>query len=328
MISVEDGTVFGSIGGGHIEHQAKEKAMELLKKRGGSSLTQYSLTDDAAACGGTINVFSQYLIMDIPRITGFFAECLNCFSENDSSWLIMEVPVAATSAEIEANLVLAGRNGIKALAGGTSGKAASVPVNSSHISPVNINALLEEKPCLCEQNRHKWFSLPLIKAGFVYIFGAGHIAMELVPLLSRLEFRCVVFDDRKEYAQAKLFPAALKVIKGNFTRIGRHLKFQDDDFVVIVTKGHQWDFQAQAFALKSPAAYIGVIGSKQKHAVIEEQLLAAGFSPGQIHAPRVHAPIGIKIGSKTPAEIALSIAAELVKVRNDKICRNNEFCGA
>jgi xanthine dehydrogenase accessory factor len=125
----------------------------------------------------------------------------------------------------------------------------------------------------------------------------------------------VVFDDRGEFSKRELFPDAEEVIRGSFADIGRSLSLGPADYAVILTRGHLWDFEAEAFALKSEARYIGVIGSRSKHAFVRERLLEAGFGAAAIDAPRVHAPIGVKIGSKTPAEVAVSIAAELIRAR-------------
>ncbi|MCL2472264.1 MAG: XdhC family protein, partial [Treponema sp.] len=105
------------------------------------------------------------------------------------------------------------------------------------------------------------------------------------------------------------------VILGDFNRIGNSLSLTENDYAVIVTRGHLWDLEAFAFALESSAAYIGVIGSRAKHRFVEERLLERGFSPDTINASRVHTPIGIDIKSETPAEIAVSIAGELILTR-------------
>ncbi|MCL2763621.1 MAG: XdhC/CoxI family protein [Treponema sp.] len=149
----------------------------------------------------------------------------------------------------------------------------------------------------------------------VYVFGGGHIAQELVPLLAHLGFRCVVFDDREEFSKPNLFPGAEKVIRGDFEHIEKNISLTEKDYAVVVTRGHRWDLEAWAFALNSPAAYIGVIGSKTKHEFVKEQLQKRGFGSDAINAARVHAPIGVDIKSETPAEIAVSIAAELILCR-------------
>jgi len=155
----------------------------------------------------------------------------------------------------------------------------------------------------------------LASCGFVYIFGGGHIAQELVPLLNHLDFRCVVFDDREEFTSHELFPGAERIIFGDFEHIEKSVTLTERDFAVIVTRGHEWDCEAWAFALDSPAAYIGVIGSKTKHEFVKARLRERGFDTAAIGASRVHAPIGINIKSETPAEIAVSIAAELISSR-------------
>lgn len=160
----------------------------------------------------------------------------------------------------------------------------------------------------------------MARRGLVYVFGGGHVAQELLPLLVRLDFRCVVFDDREEFTRDDLFPGAEKIILGDFEHIERNVSLKADDFVVIITPGHLWDLEALAFALKSGASYIGVIGSKSKHEFIRERLCERGFSRDLINAPRVHAPIGLDIKSKTAAEISVSIAAELILERAQRAC--------
>ena len=181
--------------------------------------------------------------------------------------------------------------------------------------PINYLCFLKPAPVFREEGESCWFSEPLISGGFAYIFGGGHIARELVPLLAHLDFRCIVFDDREEFSRPELFPGADKVILGDFNNIGKSITLSNRDFAVIITRGHLWDLEAWAFALNSPASYIGVIGSKSKHEFVRGQLRERGFAESTINASRVHAPIGIKIKSDTPAEIAVSIAGELVLCR-------------
>jgi len=159
------------------------------------------------------------------------------------------------------------------------------------------------------------FSEPLFSDSFVYIFGGGHIAQELVPLLARLDFRCIVFDDREEFASKSIFPQAENVILGDFEHIGKYISLTGKDYAVIITRGHEWDLEVWAFALESPAVYIGVIGSKTKHEFVKAKLRERGYKDAAINAARVHAPIGMEIKSETPAEIAVSIAGELILTR-------------
>jgi xanthine dehydrogenase accessory factor len=154
-------------------------------------------------------------------------------------------------------------------------------------------------------------------AGIVYIFGGGHVGQETEHLLSRLDFRCVVYDDRAEYADPARFSPDARTICHPFSAsaIAEKITLTAYDYCVVLTHGHGPDYETVSFALKSPVRYIGLIGSKHKIAFVEGRLKAAGFTDAQTHAPRIHAPIGLDIGSETPAEVALSIAAELVMER-------------
>jgi xanthine dehydrogenase accessory factor len=152
--------------------------------------------------------------------------------------------------------------------------------------------------------------------GSVYIFGGGHVAQELVPVLHKLDFRCVIFEDRPEFTDPALFPYAADIVLGSFSDIQKSITLKANDYVVVLTRGHRFDYDSMCFALKSPARYIGVIGSHAKHEFVRNRLVnEAGFTRSFINEPRVHAPIGIVMHCETPAEIAISIAAELINVR-------------
>ena len=94
------------------------------------------------------------------------------------------------------------------------------------------------------------------------------------------------------------------------------MEVKKEDYLVVVTRGHRCDADVERFALRTPAFYIGVVGSKRKTQYVREKLLAEGFTNEELD--RVHAPIGIDIASETPAEIAISIAAQLIQIRAEK----------
>ena len=145
------------------------------------------------------------------------------------------------------------------------------------------------------------------------IFGAGHIAKALVPLLHTVGFRPVVFDDRPELATKESFPQADEVICGDFERIEDYVTIQPEDYVVIMTNGHEHDFQAEVQVLRRETAYVGVIGSRKKTAFVNRRLREAGI--GEAAIASVHTPIGTAIKAVTPEEIAVSITGEMIMVR-------------
>ena len=128
-----------------------------------------------------------------------------------------------------------------------------------------------------------------------------------------IDFEVTVIDDRISFANKERFPEADRVIAGYFTDVIKELDLNSSDFHVIVTRGHRHDAEVLEEVLKRPSFYIGMIGSKRKTKLVFEYLKLKGF--GEADIKRVHAPIGFDIGAVTPQEIAISIAAELVKVR-------------
>lgn len=175
-------------------------------------------------------------------------------------------------------------------------------------SQSNQKVILEKYPVICREN--------IAGDGIVYIIGAGHLAKEVVPLLVHLNFRCIVLDDRKEFADPHLFPNAKEVKLVDFEKLDESINPQKEDYIVIMTRGHQWDFCAECFALKTKAHYIGVVGSRKKTAFVNEKLIEAGFTRENIS--RIITPIGLDIGSETPAEIAISIVAQLIQVKSQR----------
>jgi len=129
-----------------------------------------------------------------------------------------------------------------------------------------------------------------------------------------VEFRTVVLDDRAEFANRKRFAETDEVIVlENFDNAFGGVVIDPDAYIVIVTRGHSHDKTVLAQALKTDAGYIGMIGSRTKRDTIYRALKQEGFT--QTDIDRVHSPIGMDIGAETPEEIAISIVAELVRVR-------------
>jgi xanthine dehydrogenase accessory factor len=298
--------LWGSTGGGKSEYLAIGETAFLLQKRdpslaNGSFTRQYILHSNEAAeigavCGGEVSVFFRLLNAGDHGLLDVIEKGIARFGESKSAWFLMEV-----SEGVACNAMgFAGEEGLWACAG---------------TGPQNPKDLLKSGAVYREENGSFWLSVPIVSEGLVYIFGGGHIAQELVPLLCRLDFRCVVFDDREGFLRKELFPQAEKLILGEFEHIEKNLSLTERDYAVIITRGHIWDLEAWAFALNSPAAYIGVIGSMAKHEFVKAKLRERGFALSAIDDRRVHAPIGIKIKSKTPAEIAVSIAGELILTR-------------
>jgi xanthine dehydrogenase accessory factor len=145
------------------------------------------------------------------------------------------------------------------------------------------------------------------------IVGAGHIAQPLAQLGKLLDFTVTVLDDRPDFANRERFPDADIVKAQPFAEALAETPITADTYIVLVTRGHVHDAACLERVLPSPAPYIGMIGSQRRVRTVMKNLRAKGFSSAELE--RVYAPIGIDIGAETPAEIALSIAAEIVNLR-------------
>ncbi|MFQ9141352.1 MAG: XdhC family protein [Oscillospiraceae bacterium] len=161
------------------------------------------------------------------------------------------------------------------------------------------------------------FVEPIVRAGRVYLFGAGHVGRALAPVLRYVGFEVTVYDNRAELASPAHFPTAHEIIVGDFRRIFDKVSLTADDYAVVMTPGHQADYEILEQVLRTLATYIGCIGSRKKVALTRERLAAAGFSQQDID--RVHAPIGLPILAETPEEIAISVAAEMIRHRAEHL---------
>lgn len=162
------------------------------------------------------------------------------------------------------------------------------------------------------------------------ICGGGHIALPLCKMAKLLEFNITIIDDRKEFANKDRFPMADNVLCKDFNEAFKEIKFNENTYFVIVTRGHKDDRKCLEIILKNDFNYVGMIGSKSKVAFVLNGMLENGYTKEAI--AKVHTPIGIKIGAQTPAEIAVSILGEIIQVKNEKIISNmddnilNEIC--
>ena len=151
----------------------------------------------------------------------------------------------------------------------------------------------------------------------ILIFGAGHIAVVLSKIAKMLGFQVTIIDDRAEFANKERFLEADLILLSEPDSVFTGIKNFDSTYVVIVTRGHLKDEEVLLAALNYQPKYIGMIGSKQKNAVIFQHLQEKGVSQEQLD--RVFTPIGLAIGAQTPEEIAISIMAEIIKVKRGKI---------
>ena len=158
---------------------------------------------------------------------------------------------------------------------------------------------------------------PILPRPVLLIVGGGHVGQAVAVQASWVGFDVVVLDDRPEFTRRELFPEGAATCCGDVVRELALFPFTPETYVVIVTRGHQHDAIALAACLDPPVAYLGMIGSRRKVALLWEDFIASGRATAESFA-RVHAPIGLDIGAVTVPEIATSIVAEMIAVRRKK----------
>jgi xanthine dehydrogenase accessory factor len=154
---------------------------------------------------------------------------------------------------------------------------------------------------------------PMQSTPDLIIFGGGHVSKFVAQSAAMVGFRVTVIDDREKYANPVRFPDATRTLVSDFADVFTKLTIKPTTYIVIVTRGHSYDEIVLERAVKTPAKYIGMIGSKRKILATYEHLIARGIQADRLKS--VHAPIGIDIAAATAEEIAVSIIAEIIHVR-------------
>ncbi|MEN8077456.1 XdhC family protein [Clostridioides difficile] len=156
----------------------------------------------------------------------------------------------------------------------------------------------------------------IISKPSLVICGGGHIALSLASMAKMLDFNITVIDDRDEFANKNRFPEVDNIICDKFNTALDKIEFNRNSYFVIVTRGHRADQDCVEKILKNEFRYLGMIGSRAKVANSIRQLLEKGYTTEEIN--KVNAPIGLNIGAKTPAEISVSIMAQIIQEKNSR----------
>lgn len=288
MAVFEDGTTMGTVGGGQVEYLASQEAMDVLRT-GATAIRSFDLAPAQVAsigmvCGGKVTIYYQLLTTEELPILLDMEQALR---EDANSWLYLRI----CEGRVEDFRVV------------RKDEAQSDPEHYCSRAVLVKGEPLE-------------YYEPLMRAGRVYIFGGGHVGQALVPVLASVDFRVTVYDKRKELATLEHFPMAEEVIYGDYEHIFDKVNLKPEDYVVIMTPGHESDFALLEQVLRVETAYVGCIGSRHKIARTQELLRQAGITEERIAS--VHSPIGLPIGAQTPAEIAICIGAEMIQCRSEK----------
>lgn len=299
MAVFQDGQTSETIGGGAVELESIRIARAFSSCIHEFKLTPNAEEDIGMICGGDVTVCFYRLCAGDDRLIAVMDAAIDSRQRHTDAWLVTRISDGIPD-EID---VFESGSGL---------------ICGSDIKESDIEGLCSTHAKL-SYDEPRFFVNPISRSETVYVFGGGHVAQELVPLIVHVGFHAVVLEDRPEFARRELFPDADDVMLCNFNDIAASVRIKASDYAVVMTHGHQSDFEIQCQVLRLETFYIGVIGSRHKIAATRERLLAAGIPEARISD--VHTPIGLDIGAETPAEIAISIASELIAVRAGKDSR-------
>ena len=306
MLVRRDGSIAGTIGGGLLELTMMREAAGVLETRrtrvvdlrlAGTDLKY----EEEMVCGGSAEVLITYVPPGDAELREVVAAVKATRAARRRAWMFTVQP-PEDGGDVE--FCLLGDDG--ELVGARPCEPKVLRTAVGKIAVHGSTTLPDGRGVLVEQVE--------VPAKAV-ICGGGHVARAVAPAALAAEFAVTVLDDREEFADPRRFPGA-KVVLGAFDRALERLSIDASSYVVIVTRGHVHDMDVLVQALRTPARYVGVMASRSKRARMVAALREAGL--GEDALARVHSPIGLDIGAETPAELAVSIVAEMIQVRAGK----------
>jgi xanthine dehydrogenase accessory factor len=308
MVVRRNGTIVGTIGGGLVEAGTLKLAREVFETTRAQVKTTELMgataaTTDQMICGGRLVILLEYLSAH-PQTIREIQDLIAVLQKGRKGYLMKSLEIGPESERAESFLIQDGE----------------IVFGRSLLSEAWLRDFAEKAdeirtPFIMEAENKLFFIEPTFVPGTVFLFGAGHVSQQVAEVAALVKFRTVVLDDREEFANQQRFPKADQIIVlPSFDQAFAGLEIDSDSYVVIVTRGHLHDKTVLERALRTKAGYIGMIGSRRKRDILYQTLLSEGFTQKDID--RVYCPIGLNIGGDTPEEIAVSIVAELIKVRS------------
>ncbi len=282
MAVFSNGTICGTVGGGRAEHLAAQEAREVLNT-GRTRLRSFSLVADQggsdAGSESGITIFYQLLTpAELPTL----CRIRDAIETEERHWLLLQIEEGYVK-------------------------------DFRVLGAQDLGGQSYSTPTFLENGARLTYIEPLPQLERVYVFGGGHVGQALVPVLAGVGFRVTLFDQRGELATPERFPAAERVICGDYRNLSAQISLRDSDYIIIMTSEYQTNFILLEQVLRRPMRYVGCIGSRNKIARVRQLLREAGIPEERILS--VHSPIGLPIQAQTPAEIAISIAAEMILCR-------------
>ena len=318
MVVTASGEILGTVGGACGEAEVVRKAVEVIRSRK-PAMVKVELMDDIesnspAVCGGILNVFVDPWWKDSAAVCKLLTDELLKVQNEGAAAVVATVVKTGNYPGVTVGDKCFIRDG-------------AVKVGNLRNKEL-LQAVLHEAEIRLETEQCRQIALTLpgiddkMEVFFevvtavrkVIIVGAGHLAIPLVKFAKILGFHITVLDDRVIYANRERFPEVDEVLVGDMAETLRGIEITPQTYVVLITRGHQFDEPCLRVIIHSPAKYIGMIGSKRRIKACFIRFRDEEGIPEEL-LKRVYAPIGLDIKAESPEEIALAIIAEMVKVR-------------
>ena len=308
----KDGSGVGTLGGGCVEGDIWFAAKEILRRKGGPEFRDYLLNEDIAArdglvCGGTMYFFIEPL-WNPQEFLPFGEEMMGAYKSGQ--------PVAvATVVKAESGRGAMGAKILLREDGSTYGS-----LGDPELDGLALEAARQVADMGTNEHVMTHYGVELFVEGFttpptLVLVGGGHVARATYDLARLLGYRIYVVDDRPQFANKERFPEAEDtIVVPDYTSGLDQIPINANTFIVVATRGHWFDDLALEAAVRTPARYVGLLGSRRKTILIYQRLVELGMSPERLK--EVHAPVGLDIGALTPEELAVSIMSEIVMYRH------------
>ena len=311
MAVFENNESMGTIGGGPLELKVLKAAAKVIADRHSVCL-KFSFNDQqnvkgGMICGGQVEVLVDFLEGNNAMPAALFGIIADACEAGKPAWLVRSIlPDRRNETFVKTGLGVMSEEDID---------AGSLDMTGLDPSGFKQARHPDEARLAEGSSGIRYLIQPVFPRERVIIAGAGHVGLKLAALCDMIGFATIIIDDRPDFASHDRFPGSeIAIPQASFENCFASLSIGRNDRIVIVTRGHEHDRSVLCQAIGSGAGYIGMIGSRRKRDAIYESLRKDGVKTEDL--ARVHCPIGLDIGAQTPAEIAVSIVAELIDLRN------------
>jgi len=327
MLVGEDGTMVGTVGGGCLEADVWAEAQRVVKKDT-AKIASFILTEQHAGesglnCGGKVEIFIEPVVPG--RLNDVFEEVTRLRAQGEKGAIATVISSRIPPAMKEKSKLVLRADGTAVGALGDGGFLEEcVRRKAEEVMREDYLTVLQFE--VGDDEAQRWgieagetldvFIEPIVAIPTLYLFGGGHVSLQIAKVAKSVGFKIVVIDDRPGFANQERFPMADETRVEDMDTVFERLPIDDQSYVVAVTRGHQHDEPVIEQAIRTEARYIGMIGSKRKISRMWKKLIERGASRERL--AQVHAPIGMEIGADTPEEIAVSIVAQLIQTRRGR----------